>query len=180
MRFLTCLALAMLPARAAELPARYFQLIEAGAHQVEARLTAEPNADLELLEKTPGWTHFGYSILAPAVLYSKRHDPKMLALAIRIGDLLASENEKGKFEPRLDSDWDTYMWLEAYRLLEKELGAERRARWKRAILQNTAPFAAEACRARRFSVVPIAVHRHVAKSLLAMGSAVVHSRKGIR
>ena len=52
------LALAIMSAKAAELPARYFQLIEAGAHQVEARLTAEPTADLELLEKTPGWTHF--------------------------------------------------------------------------------------------------------------------------
>ncbi len=138
-------------ARGAELPARYFQLIEAGAHQVEARLAAEPGANLELLEKTPGWTHFGYSILAPAVLYAKRHpanpryhDAKMLALAIRIGDLLASENEKGKFEPRLDSDWDTYTWLEAYRLLEQELGAERCERWKDAILQNTAPFAPDA------------------------------------
>jgi hypothetical protein len=30
----------------------------------------------------------------------------MLALTIRIGDLLASENEKGKFETRFDSDWD--------------------------------------------------------------------------
>jgi hypothetical protein len=143
MRFVTCLVFASF-AIAAELPARYFQLIEAGAHQVEARLTAEPNADLESLEKTPGWTHFGYSILAPAVLYSKRHDAKMLALAVRIGDLLASEDEKGKFEPRLDSDWDTYMWLEAYRLLEKDLGPARRDRWKRAILQNTAPFASQA------------------------------------
>src|SRR5579872_6769441 len=115
-------------AAAASLPGRYFELMEAGSRQVEARLTAEPNADLEGLEKTPGWTHFGYSILAPAVLYAKQHaanpryhDAKMLALAIRIGDLLTSENEKGKFEPRLDSDWDTYTWLEAYRLLEKEL-----------------------------------------------------------
>jgi len=143
MRFVTCLVF-VASAIAADLPARYFQLIEAGAHQVESRLTAEPNADLELLEKTPGWTHFGYSILAPAVLYSKRHDAKMLVLAMRIGDLLASENEKGKFEPRLDSDWDTYMWLEAYRLLEKDLGPARRNRWKRAILQNTAPFAPQA------------------------------------
>jgi hypothetical protein len=116
-------------ASAAELPGRYFQLIDAGARQVETRLAADPNATLESLEKNRGWTHFGYSILAPAVLYAKHHpanpryhDPKMLALAIRIGDLLASENEKGKFRPRLDSDWDTYTWLEAYRLLEKELG----------------------------------------------------------
>jgi hypothetical protein len=105
------------------------------------------------LEKTPGWKHFGCSILAPAVLYAKRDpanerylDPKMLALALRIGDLFASENEKGKFAPRLDTDWDTYMWLEAYRLLEDQLGQQRRERWKRAILENAAlvaPGAAE-------------------------------------
>ncbi|HET9319611.1 MAG TPA: hypothetical protein VFO27_07540 [Bryobacteraceae bacterium] len=138
-------------ALAAELPGRYFRYMESGAQQVDARLTAEPDANLENLEKTPGWKHFGYSILAPAVLYAKRdpanpryHDPKMLALAIRIGDLLASENEKGKYTPRLDSDWDTYTWLEAYRLLESDLGQERRERWKRAILENTAPFAPDA------------------------------------
>ena len=62
-----------MPAMAAELPARHFKLIEAGSHQVAARLTAEPNADLELLGNTPGWTHFDYSILAPAVLDSKHH-----------------------------------------------------------------------------------------------------------
>src|SRR5579863_5294544 len=122
-------------APASELPGRYFQLMEAGARQVETRLATEPGADLEGLEKTPAWKHFGYSILAPAVLYAKRdpanpryHDPKMLALAIRIGDLLASENEKGKYTPRLESD----------------LGQERRERWKRAILENTAPFAPDA------------------------------------
>ena len=130
---------------AAKLPARYFQLIEAGAAEVEKRLDAEPAADLQALEARDEWRHFPYSILAPAVLYAKRHpdnarfhDPRMLALAIRIGDLLASENEKGRFKPRLDSDWDTYMWLEAYRLLEPELSEERRARWKRAIEANVA------------------------------------------
>ena len=82
----------------AELPGRYFELLEAGARQVDARLTAEPAANLESLEKTPGWKHFGYSVLAPALLYARRHpgnpryhDASMLALAIRIGDLLASE-----------------------------------------------------------------------------------------
>jgi hypothetical protein len=120
--------------------------MEAGARQVEARLASDPHAGLDSLEQTPGWKHFGYSVLAPAVLYAKEHpanpryrDRAMLALAMRIGDLLASENEKGKFTPRLDSDWDTYTWLEAYRLLAGELGEERRARWKRAILENTAP-----------------------------------------
>ena len=118
---------------------------------MEARLAADPNVDLEKLEQTPGWKHFGYSVLGPAVLYAKRHpanrryhDATILALAIRIGDLLASENEKGKFTPRLDSDWDTYTWLEAYRLIEDELGADRRRRWKKAILENTAPFVQDA------------------------------------
>ena len=130
-------------AGAATLPGRYFELLEAGSRQVESRLAAEPEATLESLEKAPGWRHFGYSVLAPAVLYARRHaanpryhDAAMLRLAERIGDLLASENEKGKFTPRLDSDWDTYIWLEAYRLLDKDLGAERRDRWKRAILDN--------------------------------------------
>src|SRR5438552_692841 len=145
------LAALALSAWSAELPERYFQLIEAGSKQVEARLTADANADLEKLEQTAGWKHFGYSVLGPAVLYAKQHpanrhyhDAKMLALAIRIGDLLASENEKGKFTPRLDSDWDTYTWLEAYRLLENELGPARRERWKRAILENTAPLVRDA------------------------------------
>jgi hypothetical protein len=132
---------------AAPLPQRYFELLEAGSRRVQARLDAEPNATLASIETTVAWKHFGYSILAPAVLYAKQHpanrryhDPAMLTLALRIGDLLASENEKGNFEPRLDSDWDTYTWLEAYRLLDRELEPGRRELWKRALLANIAPF----------------------------------------
>ena len=132
---------------AARLPQRYFELLDAGARRVQSRLDASPDATLASIETTPAWKHFGYSILAPAVLYAKQHpsnrsyhDPAMLALAIRIGDLLAGENEKGTFEPRLDSDWDTYTWLEAYRLLDTELDPARRERWKRALLANIAPF----------------------------------------
>ncbi len=151
--FAAAVALAAIGGQAwgAELPGRYFRLLEAGASQVEARLNAEPNADLESIEKTAGWKHFGYSILAPAVLYTRQHpanpryhDDRMRALAIRIGDLLASENENGKFKPRLDSDWDTYTWLETYRLMAKYLGDARRERWKRAILENIAPLAPDA------------------------------------
>ena len=127
------------------LPAAYFRLMEAGCAQVEQRLASEPAANLATIEAQPTWKHFPYAILAPAVLYAKEHpenrhyhDPKMLALAIRIGDLLASEDEKGSFEPRLDSDWDTYMWLEAYRLLERDLDGARRARWREHILRNAA------------------------------------------
>ncbi len=60
----------------------------------------------------------------------------MRDLAIRIGDLLARESEKGAYEPRGDSDWDDYMWLEAYRLPGGSLGEERRTRWRREIEKN--------------------------------------------
>ncbi len=139
------------PAETDPLPAAYFRLLEAGAAKVEQRMNSIPNADLKTLEANSEWRHFPYAILAPAVLYAKRHpsngrfrDPKMLALAIRIGDLLARENEKGAFEPRLDSDWDTYLWLEAYRLLERELGAERRASWAKGIKENIEPLVKDA------------------------------------
>ena len=133
------LALAIcVPLAAAELPGRYFPLLEAGSAKVEAKLDAAPGADLKTIEAEPGWRHFPYAILAPAVLWSKRHDPKMRGLAIRIGDLLATECEKGTYEQRGDSDWDDYMWLEAYRLLDGALGEERRARWRREIEKNIA------------------------------------------
>ena len=140
----------------AQLPAQYYRLLASGATQIENRLDAESAPDLQALETQEGrrqWTHFPFAILVPAVLYAKQHpanphyhDPRMLRLAIRIGDLLAQENEKGRFTPRLDSDWDTHMWLEAYRLLEADLGDTRRERWKSTILQNAAlvyPDAAE-------------------------------------
>src|SRR5690242_16467030 len=94
------------PAAAASLPGAYFPLLEAGAAQVEQRLNDLPNANLKSLETDSQWRHFPYCIVAPAVLYTKKHpensryhDPKMLALALRIGDLLASEHEKGLYEP---------------------------------------------------------------------------------
>ncbi len=129
------------------LPGQYFRLMVSGAAQAQEHFRQQAQADLPELEKDSGWRHFPYAILAPAVLYTKHdpanthyHDPKMLAEAISLGDYLASQNEKGIFTPRLDSDWDTYMWLEAYRLLQPDLGAERSARWKKAILENATPF----------------------------------------
>ena len=135
---------------AAELPGRYFHLLEAGARKVDSRLRSAPAIDLEQLEATEGWKHFGYSS-SPAVLYAKQHaanphhgDRDMLGIAIRIGDLLASANEQGKFQQRLDSDWDTYVWLEAYRLLQADLDPQRRERWKRAIVANVASLESDA------------------------------------
>lgn len=147
---LTLLALAIAvfaPARSAalQLPGAYFPLLEAGSAKVQNRLNSEVTPSLQQLESGRAWLHFPYAILAPAVIYTRKdpanpryHDPNMLKLALRIGDLLASEDEKGAFEPRLDSDWDTYIWLEAYRILQPQLGAARRERWARAIERNTA------------------------------------------
>jgi len=126
-----------------ELPAHYFRLLDAGVKRIEERLAAEPEATLASLESQPGWTHFPNAILMPAVLYTKSHaankpfgDTAMLQLALRIGDLLVVEYNNGHYTSRGDNDWDTYMWLEAYRLLEKKLEDERRTQWKEILLKE--------------------------------------------
>jgi hypothetical protein len=126
-----------------ELPSMYFRLLDSAVVRIENRFKDEPQAGLDALDAKSGWSHFASSILIPAVLYTKSHsenqhfaDQRMLSLALRIGDLLAEENSKGNFTPRGDSDWDTYMWLEAYRLLESSLGEARREAWKKALLEN--------------------------------------------
>ncbi len=128
-----------------ELPGRYFQLLEAGVTRVEKRLAAEPNATLSALESQEEWRHFPSAILMPAVLYTKSHpanksfrSERMLQLAKRIGDLLIDEYGKGNYTSRGDNDWDTYMWLEAYRLLENKLGEERRIKWKQVLQKEVA------------------------------------------
>jgi hypothetical protein len=137
------LAIASTNVRAADLPARYFQLMKIELAPIEKRLATEPHIDLAALEIKPSERHFPGAILAEAVLYARRHpantsfgDKQRLEFALRIGDLLAREHEKGTFQKRGDDDWDMYMWLEAYRLLEPELGSERRARWRRELEKN--------------------------------------------
>jgi len=126
-----------------ELPLRYFQLLEAGITRVEKRLAEEKNVTLASLESQPGWTHFPNAILMPAVLYTKSHalnkrygDASLLQLAENIGDLLVTEYDKGNYTARGDNDWDTYMWLEAYRVLETKLGEERRLRWQKVLVKE--------------------------------------------
>ncbi len=134
-----------------ELPGAYFPLLEAGIKQVEQRLAETPSADLQELEAGGHSRHlFPHVILAAAVLYAKPNssnhyyrDPKTLALALKIGDLLASENERGRFEERLNSDRDVYMWLDAYRLLLPDLGEDRQKRWRRELEKNITILAAE-------------------------------------
>ncbi len=128
-----------------QLPDRYFWLMEKGCRMAEEKMDAFTNPTLDQLE-SDGWRWFPYTIMASSVLYAKKHPAnkfyrkkKMLELSIRIGDLMASENELGIFESRFGAGWDTYMWLEAYRLLQNNLGQERRERWKREILKIVKP-----------------------------------------
>jgi hypothetical protein len=125
---LTCivflgLGLASAPAAsAAELPAHYFKLMAA-----ELKTLAGDN-----LRSNPG------AMLAAAVLYTKQHpanpsfgDKDKLELALKLGDLQASASEQDTAENKQDYEWEIHFWLDTYRLLANELGAERRARWQR-------------------------------------------------
>src|SRR5262245_10631524 len=83
----------------ASLPGDYFPLLNTGIDRIGKRLEMEPNADLATLESLAGWKHFPSALLVSAVLYtqphplnSRRGDTSLLALAQRIGDLLASEH----------------------------------------------------------------------------------------
>ncbi|MEO8764706.1 MAG: hypothetical protein ABI416_10485, partial [Ginsengibacter sp.] len=126
-----------------DLPGRYFQLLENGIARVQKRFAEEQHVTLASLESLPGWSHFPNAILMPAALYTKSHplnkrygDASLLQLAEKIGDMLVTEYDKGNYTTRGDNDWDTYMWLEAYRILENKLGDERRLRWKNVILKE--------------------------------------------
>ncbi len=137
------------------LPGGYYAALEEGVARVQARLDAEPRANLRDIEQTVGWRHFPHAMLAAAVLYTSKApenrsygDARKLALAIRIGDLAADDDERGNYYSRLDSYWDTYMWLEAYHLIEAKLDGTRRARWKACLTRNVEQVAGR-CRAWR-------------------------------
>jgi hypothetical protein len=139
-----------------ELPRDYFRLLDAGIERVTEQMNM-PEIKFETLVARPGWRRFPQSIFAAAVLYAKQHpanahyrDPKMLDLAIRIGDLLATQCEKPHPEACFEEEWDPYMWLEAYRLLAPDLGDARRARWKRSIEADAAPLASDALKRQEF------------------------------
>src|SRR5262245_43571327 len=125
--------------------------MEVGIKQVEQRMASGSFPDLKALESgNQNYRLFPHMILVAAVLYTKQdfsnhlyQDPSMLSLCLKIGDLLAAENEEHRYEGRLNSDRDTYMWLEAYRLLEQQLGAERRNRWRQALEANIRTLAAD-------------------------------------
>src|SRR5262245_40233301 len=106
-------------AQAAEVPAAYFKRMEA---EVKA-FQAEPN------RKSNSGVMF-----AAAVLYAKEHpanpsfrDKKKLELALELGGLYAEVSEKDTAENKQDYEWEIHFWLDTYRLLEADLGSERRA-----------------------------------------------------
>jgi hypothetical protein len=131
--FLVLLGLAApAPAAAVELPGHYFKLMEAELKTLDTQ------------KSNPG------AMFAAAVLYARKHaanpsfgDKKKLELALKLGDLLASDAENDKAENKQHYEWEIHFWLDTYRLLEKDLGAQRRARWKREIEKITRWFAGE-------------------------------------
>jgi len=130
-------------AQSLKLPLRYYEILASGIDRIESKMNASAEPTLALLETGQPFGHFPHAVLIPAVLYTKKYpgnkhynDPRMLTLAKKIGDMLVRENKNGNYTKRHDSDWDTYMWLEAYRLLQNQLGEEKRQQWKEAILAN--------------------------------------------
>ena len=123
------------PARPAEerpgLPGTWFRLLREGTEGLGARIDAEGVR-----------THTG-GVLAGAVLYTNPHpsnpsrgDRAQLALALKTGDALAVESEAGRLKTWLNHRWLLAPWIDGWRLLERELGDERRARWRREIERN--------------------------------------------
>jgi len=132
------------PLAAPTLPERYFAILEAAIASLEAaRVPAAPEA-------RPQGHYYPGALMVATVLFAKQHaanarfgDPKMLALAIKLGDLLAAEHEAGIYRRRRDHHRDTYMWLEAFRLLAPRLSNDRRARWRQALEDLIAEMAAD-------------------------------------
>jgi hypothetical protein len=120
-------------------------MLQAGTEGLEARLEADG------VQRNTG------AVLAGAVLYTAAHpanpcrgDRAKLELALRGGDLLAAESERGELAKWLNHRWLVAPWIDGYRLLEKELGPERRARWRREIERSLADMAADVAERERF------------------------------
>lgn len=107
------------------------------------------------LEQRPKSHYLPGALMVASVLYAKAHpdnpragDPAVLTLALKLGDLLAAESAAGIYTQRSDHHRDTYMWLEAYRLLEPKLGRERGARWRTELLKLIGALARQAAERR--------------------------------
>jgi hypothetical protein len=123
------------PIRPAQLPGDYFKLLKVEVNALQTATTLKTN---------PG------AMLAAGVLYRKEHsanpsfhDKKILKLALALGDLYAGRSEKDMADNKQDYEWEIHFWLDTYRLLESELGAERRTRWRKEIEKIVSWFARE-------------------------------------
>jgi hypothetical protein len=114
------------------LPALYFELMKAGMDSFPENAEVRVNAN---------------AVFTAAVLYAKpnpsRGDASMLARARSVGDLLAVESESGRLAGWLNHRWVVTLWLDAYRLLVRDLGDERRARWRRELERHVQEIAAD-------------------------------------
>ncbi len=171
MRALTILLCAAFAASGAALPGRYFQLMDAGIAQIDASALK--------VEQRPKSHYIPGALMVASVLYAKAHpdnpragDAAMLALALKLGDVLAAEGEAGVYTKRADHHRDTYMWLEAYRILEPKLGEPRRARWRNQLLKLIGELARQA--AERQDSPAYTSPFGVSVNHTALYSAVVH------
>jgi len=122
------------PSRAASdgpLAAAYLRMLESSTEGLGTLIDAEGIRP-----------HTG-AILAGAVLYRRTGDRGRLELAIRAGDLLAVESEAGRMAQWLNHRWVLAPWIDAMTLLDRELGDERRARWRKEIEKNLAEIAVD-------------------------------------
>ncbi len=139
--------------RSTSLPDLYYEVL-ARSVELQAGLQA---ADGRFRDRLPepgdmegGWRITGMQfIYAPALLYVADHpanpvkgDAKVLAMALRAGDYLASvvgpdgtvrPTVDGRPTDPLDAHRTIYCWGEAYGLLEKHLGPERSKTWREAL-----------------------------------------------
>jgi hypothetical protein len=120
------------------LPGTYSRLLEISTEGLGAILEAEGIR-----------THAG-AILAGALLYRRSGDRRRLELALRAGDLLALESEAGRMGQWLDHRWLLAPWIDAMRLLDPELGDERRAKWRKEIEKHLAEIALDVAARENF------------------------------
>ena len=109
------------------------------------------------------------AMFAAAVLYTKQHpanpsfgDKKKLELALKLGDLYASP-ERSRTRPRTSriTSGRSISGSTPIACSKAELGAERRARWRREIEKITRWFAGEVAVPHRLPPLPGAVHPHL-------------------
>lgn len=136
MIYLLLAALVSTPAALrAALPADYFQLMA---------------QELKSITPAPEMRYPASYAFTAAVLYTRRHpanpnfgDPKLLDLAIKLGDVTAEQSERDNAQDRQDYEWEIHFWLDSYRLLEAKLPPESRTRWRNQLERNVRWFAGE-------------------------------------